>query len=113
MTNLKIFGEAWINENPWFIKNPSNLEEEGYEPYYFIGNNKILNKEELEEIGKLGEDNILILSKGKNVLCFAKKYTQGITTSRILDWDNPMFILEKYSDGWSIRPNSEGEKYLE
>lgn len=121
MTNLKIFGEALINENHWFISDKVPLEKQGYKPYLFLGINVKIKKEDVEKCGK---DSFLILEKGDNNLVFVNKYINGdyklendiskmIPCDKELNWKEPMFIIEKYTDSWSILPNSEGEKYME
>ena len=120
MPNLKILGEALVNENPWFLM-PKPLEEQGYKPYLFLGRDL---KIEHEDVEKYGKDSFLTLEKGDNKLVFVNRYINGdyklendisdmIPCGKELNWKDPMFIIEKYSDSWSIRPTSEGEKYMD
>ena len=121
MKNLKILGEALVNENPWFLM-PKPLEEQGYKPYLFLGRDVKIEKEDVEKYGK---DSFLTLGNGDNNLVFVNRYINGeckgendisnmIPCDKELNWKKPMFIIEKYTDSWSIFPTSEeGEKYME
>lgn len=121
MSNLKILGEALINENAWFISNKIPLEKQGYKPYLFLGRDVKIENEDVEKYGK---NSFLILEKGDNKLVFVNRYINGnyklendisdmIPCDKELNWKDPMFILEKSSIGWSIYPTSEGEKYMD
>ena len=121
MNKLKILGEALINENAWFISDKVPLEKQGYKPYLFLGRNVKIEKEDVEKYGK---DSFLTLEKGDNNLVFVNRYINGdyklendiskmIPCDKKLNLKKPMFIIEKYTDSWSILPTSEeGEKYM-
>lgn len=122
---IRIIGEALITENPC-SKKPfvGKHDFNDYEPYFFVGNNKTLSKEELVEIGKIGKDNLLMFSNGKNELYFIKRSvtkTNGrlfgsifrIPTGTLFDWDDPMFIIEKHSSEWVIQSTKEADQYSE
>ena len=121
MKNLKILGEALVNENAWFISDKVPLEKQGYKPYLFLGRDVKIENEDVEKYGK---DSFLILENGDNKLVFVNRYINGeykvendisnmIPSDKELNWKEPMFIIEKYTDSWSIFPTSEGEKYME
>ena len=126
MKTIDIIGEAFVKEHcpsdrltKGYEMRESYFLSNGYKPYYFLGKNIKISKEVVEECGA---ENFFFLRKGDNALAFIKSdfYTTSDAASecapllsREMNWNDPMFIIDKYSSGWTIRPTSEGEKYLD